>query len=71
MPTGLKCGPGPDRPVAGTGSIYEYKSIIISRISTAVSHVQDFGDATVSPAGDAVSPAGDAATRVGDVHLPG
>jgi hypothetical protein len=30
----------------------------------AVSHIQDFGDATVSPAGDA-------ATRVGDVHLPG
>jgi hypothetical protein len=37
----------------------------------AVSHIQGFGDATVSPAGDAVSPAGDAATRVGDVHLPG
>jgi hypothetical protein len=40
-------------------------------IISAVSHIQDFGYATVSPAGDAVSPAGDAATRVGDVHLPG
>ncbi len=39
--------------------------------ASAVSHIQDFGDATASSAGDAVSPAGDAATRVGDVHLPG
>jgi hypothetical protein len=37
----------------------------------AVSHIQDFGDATVSPAGDAVSPAVDAETRMGDVHLQG
>jgi hypothetical protein len=29
-----------------------------------IKNIQDFGDATVSPAGDA-------ATRVGDVHLPG
>ena len=45
--------------------------MFISESFPAVSHIQDFGDATVSPAGDAVSPAGDAATRVGDVHLPG
>jgi hypothetical protein len=36
-----------------------------------VSHIQDFGDATISSAEDVVSPAGDAATRVGDVHLSG
>ena len=37
---------------------------------SAVSHIQDFGDAAASSVGDAASPAGDAATRVGDVHLP-
>ncbi len=37
----------------------------------AVPHIQDFGDATASPVGDAVSPARDAATRVGDLFLPG
>ena len=34
-----------------------------------VSHIQDFGDATTSPAGDAASSAGDAGVGVGDAHL--
>ncbi len=37
----------------------------------AVPYIQDFGDATAAPVGDAVSPAGDAATRLGDLFLPG
>ena len=38
-------------------------------IFPAVSHIQDFGDATTSPAGDAASPAGDAASPAGDAGV--
>jgi len=34
-----------------------------------VSHIQDFGDATTSPTGDATSFAGDAGVDVRDAHL--
>ncbi len=56
--------------------IIRLKSIFYQRLSnvfitrSAVSHIQDFGDAAASSPGDAVFPTGDAATHVGDVHLP-
>ncbi len=38
-------------------------------VTSAVSHIQDFGDATTSSTGDAASLAGDAGVGVGDAHL--
>jgi hypothetical protein len=40
-----------------------------SKLSSAVSHIPQFGDANTSLAGDAVSPAGDVNVSAGDAHL--
>jgi hypothetical protein len=71
-----KVVPGPNFFLTGIGTkIFSRRdrdrdrNRLVPLMSTAVSHIPQFGDATKSPAGDAASPAGDVDVSAGDAHL--